>query len=115
MHHESQPSFLDLALYNRRKLAFVRIAVRHAKLRPPAYDLCPRALGRRLVEPKAMLVSANDKLHAGARYDGPPELSALARPVGIVVRVYLDAVVRIRRTALFRKKRDVAEDDLELG
>ena len=60
-----------------------------------------------------MRVSADDELDAGLLQYRSPKLTTFARPVGEVVRIHLDAVVRIRRTALFRKKRDVAEDDLE--
>ena len=100
MNDKSKPTILDQSLYHRRKPPVVRLAVRNAKLRPPADDLRPRTPVRRLIETEAMLMAAYNKLHAGARYSRPPQLCTLARPICKIMRIDLYAIMRILVTAL---------------
>ena len=100
MNDKSKPATLDQSLYHRRESPVVRLAMRNAKLRSPADDLSPRTPVRRLIETEAMLMATYDKLHAGARYNRPPQLGTLARPICKIMRIDLYAIMRILVTAL---------------
>ena len=105
-----EPAALDRALDDGGEA--IGDVLRH--LAAAADDLRPGAFRRRGVEAVAVLVGADDELHAVPREDRAPEVVAFARPVGVVVRVDLHAVVRVVRVVRRREERDVAEDDLEL-